>query len=551
MNNSSISESDRKDDLEETDTSAAEASVSEGEKEPVGLADAIDGELERDRVEDAVLEDEHHETGDDPHGSGFAAAALKFLILVLVVFGLSLWLVPMLAPHLPATIARHLMPGQHAVDQRIAAIEETVASQTGASGVDIAAMKASIAELTERLATSEAAAQAAVAEATKASEAAAQSAASAQSSATSEDVLTSAETAVREASEMARTATTAATEAGKVASAATRDTASLARQMISFEARMAGLSDEISAMTETLASTAGQSGEAVSSELSAAFAALKVRVDALGEQTANGLLTTEDADRFATQDDLRSARTALEAQAAATIATFPPTDAIVTTDVLDEVRSDLASEISGLGERITGAEETVKAASDAAMAAEEAASTAVDKVDGAIKLASMRSAIAAMTSRMDAGASFASALAELEELSGELAPSALGRAAQSGVATPAALLRSIGRPAQQALAAEIKATSGDDILSQASAKLRSVVAGRPKSEQQGDDAAAILSRAEARLRDGLAPEALAEIETLPNVPKEALGEWLERLRARAEAETARTQFLSQITGSQG
>lgn len=568
MTQSSVSDGDRKDDREESideAASKAEEAIEETAEKVEDAADTVDGVVEdaaeqAEEVSDAASETAetsavHDDEAEDSSGQGgsFAASALKLLMIVLVVFGLAIWLLPMAAPHLPASVAKYIMPGQQVLDQRLADMEERLDERAGVTGDDVAKMRAEITALTERLAAAEAAAAAAQEEAAAAKTEAAASAEAAQSSTTAESVVTDASAAAADAAEAADTATTAATEAGKVAAAASRDTASLARQMTTFEARMAQMSDELGALGTSLANAPASGEGGASPELAAAFAALKTRVDSLGERmdAPVDFLTPEDADGFATQDDLRSARTALTADMRGQFERLPDPNTIVTSTDLDSFRTAVDGKISDLTARVDTAEKGAAEAAQSAAAAAEASTSAVGDVKVAIQDASLRSAVAALTSQMANGASFKGALSEIEELTGSAAPEDL-MAASDGVATTASLLRSYGRNAQNALSADIRAGAEDDgILGQAGAQLMSVVAGRPKSELEGETTEAILSRVEGRLRDGALDKALAEAQSLNDVAKEGLGSWLGLLTTRVAADTAAANYIATLSGSEG
>ena len=497
----------------------------------------------------------HDEHPVDEHGqaSTLAGMTLRFLIIVLVVFGLSLWLVPMIAPHLPASIARHIMPGQKALDERLATIDKEVRGRTDAAVATVTKLEGQVADLTRRLAEAEAAAAKARDEAAAAKAEAAKSAKAAETSTVAEDVVLNAEGAAKAAAQAADTATTAATEAGKVAAAATRDAASLARRMTAFEARIAALSEELSAMGEALAKAPAQEGGA-SPELAAAFAALQAKVDGLAKQAAAGTkyLTAEDADRFATQDDLRSSRTALQAELKTGLEKLPSADTIATAEDLATLTKTIDGRVGEIETRVKAAEENAKTAANAAEAASAASTKATGQVESAIRDASVRSAVAALTSRLQNGANFADALGELEKLTGAPAPAALKDAAATGVVTGDALRRSFGRVAQTAISADIRAEAAEEgLFGKAGARLRSVVAGRPKDEVEGDDTAAIVSRMEARLREGGLAEALAEAEKLSAPAKEALADWLGKLGQKVAADAAAGAYIQELTRQQG
>jgi hypothetical protein len=546
----------------------------EAELRPTGRDDDLDGDLEAERPRGArtasaaeaapSLEGspitpgaEHpspsHAEEHEEHAarSGFAATALKVLILLLVVFGLSLWLVPMVAPHLPAGLARALMPGQAELDQRLAALAERIEQNTAQIASDAAAMRGELGALGERLQAVEQTSVGARSEAESARASAEESAASAKTNIVAGETVARAEAAAREASGLADTAATAATEAGKVASAAARDTASLARRMTEFDARLAALSDQIDAVNESLAA-GGADGEAATPELAAAFAALSSEVEALKAKFGESadFVTETDAQRFATQDDLRSARTALEAQMEQAIAVLPPADQLVLADQLDQLRQSADATVSEVAGRVDELEEAVATAADTASAAEQAAGEALGRVDDAIRQASLRSATAALISRFENGLPYAAALAEVAELQGTQPPEPLAAPAETGVATTDELLRRFGQPARAAIEAHIEARAGDGLLAQAGARVRSVIAGRPASEQSGDTVEAILSRVEGRLREGDAAAALSEAEALPEPARAALGSWLDELRTRVAALEASKGWLGPA-GSEG
>jgi hypothetical protein len=486
------------------------------------------------------------EPQDDPEadqqGSGFAAAALKFLILALVIFAAALWIIPRTVD-MPDRFAKHLMPGREAMEQRLVAMEEQIGGGVGATVETVAALEEQVKTLTQRLEEAEA-------QAVSAQEAAAASAAAAEAASVSEEVISEAGNAAKTAESAAETATTAATEAGKVASTALRDTASLARQVAAFETRIAAMSDELGALGEALANAPTTTSEGAatgtaSPELAAAFNALKARVDGMAEQLeTSAYVTEEDAARFATQDDLRSARTAMTANMSTAIQGMPDPETLVSITDLDAVKTDLGAQLTELTDRV-GAAET------AAADAQEASTTAVSQVEGAIRDASVKSAVAVLTSQINSGVPYAGALTELASLTGKAAPDALLASAETGLLTERDLLQNFAGPAQDAVAAEIRSDSGDGVFGSASARIEAILEGRPKTEQEGDDTVAIISRIEARLKEGDLAAALAEVDTLPEVAQTAMGAWVEQLRSRVGADEAAGEYISGLTGSQG
>lgn len=549
-----------KTDAKENDAAAVESEDTveseHGSQQQDAEVNETDTSTEVEETVEAQSRDESndHLYADDAQGQGnsFAATALKLLVLVLVIFGLALWLVPMMAHKLPAGVAKHLMPGQQILDERLAAIEaqSLEAAQSATGGV--AELKDEMAALQARLEAAEAATAQAQAEAVAAREAAMASSGTVAAAGVAEETVASAQAAAREAAETAATATAAATEAGKVASAATRDTASLARQMTSFEARLAGLKSEIGAIGDNLAEAAQGDG-ASSGEITAAFAALKAKVDTLATQEPDlsAFIRRDESDGFATHDDLRSARTALRADMNDALAALPSGGVLATSDNIAELRGSVDGQVSALKDTVVEIGEKADAATSTAQEAKASATEAVNSVAGAIQNASLKASTAALASRLANGVAFSDALDEIVQLTGAPAPDGLSAVAASGVATSAALTRQFKPLAPKAIAADLKAKSGDDPLGQASARLQSVFGGRPKTEQAGDDTGAVLSRVEARLADGDMSAALSEAEALSDAAKSGLGGWLDALRARVAADAAAEAFLAEIGASQG
>ena len=578
MIESSVTDGDRKDDLEtaiedtgdalesaaddvaETTKDAVDEAADEASDAVENVGEQVDAEIE-DMTESRSSDDSAqphddaagHEDGSS-QGSNFASIALKLLIGFIVLFGLAIWLVPQVAPMLPASAHKYLMPGQQAFETRLASVEAQMSEGAGVAAGDIDKLAAQISDLQARLEAAEKAAAAARQEAADAQTAAAESAKAASASTASESVVAEAKTAATEAASAAETATTAATEAGKVAATATRDAAALSRQLTSFETRLNGVSDELGALSESLANApAGSSNGTATPELTAAFSALKARVDGLGKRLESNaeFMTQQDAERFATQDDLRSARTALSADLKAEIDRLPDPATIVTAKDLDSFRTAVDGKIGDLTSRVETAEQGAAKAAESAASASEASNSAVGEVKTAIRDASLRSAVAALTSRLQNGVGFSGPLAEIEQITGIAPPEALGAVASTGAATTESLLRNFGRNAQNAMAADIRENSDDGLLGQAGAQLRSVVAGRPKSEQEGDDTGAVLSRIEARLKDGKVGEAAAEAAKLPETAKNSMADWLKLLNARAAAEAAAATYVSDISKIEG
>lgn len=148
-----------------------------------------------------------------------------------------------------------------------------------------------------------------------------------------------------------------------------------------------------------------------------------------------------------------------------------------------------------------------------------------------------RAALTRIRTALDSGAGFDAALADLEA-TGQTVPEVLTRVAVEGVPTLAALQGSFPDRARAALAAARaagpEASAGSGMLGFLSNQL----GVRSLEPREGGDPDAILSRAEAALRDGRLTDAMAEIETLPEVARTELSGWAGQATKRMTAVNA-------------
>ncbi len=148
-----------------------------------------------------------------------------------------------------------------------------------------------------------------------------------------------------------------------------------------------------------------------------------------------------------------------------------------------------------------------------------------------------RAALTRIRTALDTGTGFDAALADLEA-TGQTVPEVLTRVAVEGVSTLAALQGSFPERARAALAAaraaDPEASAGSGMLGFLSNQL----GVRSLEPREGGGPDAILSRAEAALRDGRLTDAMAEIETLPEVARTELSGWAGQATKRMTAVNA-------------
>lgn len=251
--------------------------------------------------------------------------------------------------------------------------------------------------------------------------------------------------------------------------------------------------------------------EAGIAELSAAIVPLAERLEALERQVAalerapagDGSLSA--AAIAAWQRDIEDLKAAMAAQEA-----------------------EMARMVSEAAERLEAAESTVAGIEEQAM--ETATATL------------RRAVLANLQASLDGGQPFASLLGELER-SGVAVPGALASVAGTGVATLAGLAETFPDAARAALAAARAEGLADDGGTGVLAFLRSQLDVRSTAPREGDDPDAVLSRAEAALREARLTDALAEIAALPEVVRAPMGDWI----AAAETRVAALSALQALT----
>lgn len=185
----------------------------------------------------------------------------------------------------------------------------------------------------------------------------------------------------------------------------------------------------------------------------------------------------------------------------------------------------------------------IRAALDAQQAQVAALSDEAAKAEAQATLtaqaAMQRAAVTRVITALDAGTPYADALGDLRDAGVDI-PSLLLEHAENGVATLAALQASFPDLAREALRAarQSQGTSGIGGFLETQLGLRSL------QPRDGDDPDAILSRAEAALRDGRLSDALAELGGLPEVAADALANWRSLAETRVNSLDA-AQSLAQ------
>ena len=178
---------------------------------------------------------------------------------------------------------------------------------------------------------------------------------------------------------------------------------------------------------------------------------------------------------------------------------------------------------------------------DNAQSAEEATAAAAVS-------ARAQTAMTQINTAISAGRPYEAALAELQAAGVEDIPQPLTDTATGGVVTLANLQARYPDAARQALATA-RAAVPDDGEGSFGSFLKRQLGARSVAPRDGADPDAVLSRAEAAVRDGRLTDALAEIDTLPAPAQDAMAEWLVDARARQAAETAADELSQRLTAN--
>lgn len=152
----------------------------------------------------------------------------------------------------------------------------------------------------------------------------------------------------------------------------------------------------------------------------------------------------------------------------------------------------------------------------------------------AARNAAGRAALARLQTSVESGAPLGAALTDLQDVLGEPVPDSL-LAVQDGMPSLAALQDSFPDYARSALTAARAAGVAGEETSGIGAFLRNQFEVRSVNPRDGDTVDAILSRAQAALRNGMLGDTLAELDPLPDVARAEMSDWIALAETRADA----------------
>lgn len=242
---------------------------------------------------------------------------------------------------------------------------------------------------------------------------------------------------------------------------------------------------------------------------------------------------------------------------------------------VEKTLSMLGDQIAVLGERVDELDarpatvtiqkedgtpvEDVRAELSAMQAALEAQRTEIESLLGnaksveeataaAARVAAGQRALAQVTSSISNGGGYADAIAAMQAAGITDLPAALTDPAEKGVVTLINLQSRFPDIARTALT-DVRAVTTDGDGGGLSGFLRRQLGARSVAPREGNDPDAVLSRAEAALRDGRLMDALAETDVLPDGAKDAMQSWLADARVRADAQVAVDALSNRLTAN--
>ena len=207
----------------------------------------------------------------------------------------------------------------------------------------------------------------------------------------------------------------------------------------------------------------------------------------------------------------------------------------------DELVTQYQDEVKRLKETLEAQRESLQQfMSETAETANEVTQRAKDTVARGI-LALIRAAI-------DAGGPFDTAIKEFDEQVGQALPNQLRSLAEEGVQTYQELRDSFAEVARSALNAARDELNESEGFAGIGNYLRKQFQARSVKPKAGDDADAVLSRAEQALRENDLNGALNELDALPDAARDQMQPWIDQARERQDA-LEQLDILSQEIGN--
>jgi hypothetical protein len=190
--------------------------------------------------------------------------------------------------------------------------------------------------------------------------------------------------------------------------------------------------------------------------------------------------------------------------------------------------------------------EALAAEAQARLAEAEAQAAALkSEAEETARRARQFAAVGRVQAALESGAPFASALADLD---GIAIPDALLAVADTGLPALASLEEAFAPAARNALEASLQANMGETWSERVSNFLQSTTGARSLTPREGTDPDAVLSRAEAALREANLPQALTALEGLPPEGLAAMADWIALAQQRIDTLSAAAALSAAVEG---
>jgi hypothetical protein len=207
----------------------------------------------------------------------------------------------------------------------------------------------------------------------------------------------------------------------------------------------------------------------------------------------------------------------------------------------DELVTQYQDEVKRLKETLEAQRESLqKFMSETAQTANEVTQRAKDTV--------ARGIVAQIRAAIEAGGPFDTAIKEFDEQVGQAIPNQLRSLAEEGVQTYQELRDSFAEAARSALNAARDELDESEGVTGIGNYLRKKFKARSVTPKTGDDADAVLSRAEQALRENDLNGALNELDALPDAARHQMQPWIDQARERQDA-LEQLDILSQEIGN--
>jgi hypothetical protein len=254
-------------------------------------------------------------------------------------------------------------------------------------------------------------------------------------------------------------------------------------------------------------------------------------LDRLSQVEASLPLVSALEDRLAT---LEERLTAIEAASATGVGA--PAAALAAID----------REIKALKAQVVARDAATLIPSEDILAASATAQARLDAAESATIAAAKQAALSHVRAAFESGSPLGPALQGLRSLGADVP--AMLTDAENSFPSLLALQDSFAEPARAALDASIRSDMGEGWVNRLTSFLRTQSGARSLTPHDGADPDAVLSRAEAAIKNGQVKGALDELSSLPPAGIEAMAVWVAQATRRLAAEQAINDLSATLSG---